>query len=248
MAHEPVENVSGNNSDIQSMGRGAEHHVAHPALSAGYPAQGQPGVPAYAVPQNPYTVGSAAYGMPGTFGYSGALSTGPDNSEIRKYASIYLVRLGIVGALLALYAMGIISGINDTFDSCRGALNQDECLARERIVVAPGYILVIFIAAFMICNIFGWLAVKNNRHYLMVRVINIIGIVLSALGTMGGALVLLIAVGSMATWGHNGGKGALVSLVATVAPAVDLAFSIIFVVHASRMKRGVYSPKNTYQP
>jgi len=68
----------------------------------------------------------------------------------------------------------------------------------------------------MICNIFGWLAVKNNRHYLMVRVINIIGIVLSALGTM--------------------------------APAVDLAFSIVFVVYASRMKRGVYSPKNTYQP
>jgi len=52
VAHEPVENVSGNNSDVQP--------------------------------------------------------TGPDNSEIRKYASIYLVRLGIVGALLALYAMGII--------------------------------------------------------------------------------------------------------------------------------------------
>ena len=120
MAHEPVENVSGNNSDIQSMGRGAEHHVAHPALSAGYPMQGQPGVPAYAAPQNPYAAGAAAYGVPGTFGYSGALSTGPDNSEIRKYASIYLVRLGIVGALLALYAMGIISGINDTFDSCKG--------------------------------------------------------------------------------------------------------------------------------
>ena len=181
MAHEPVENVSGNNSDIQSMGRGAEHHVAHPALSAGYPAQGQPGVPAYAVPQNPYTVGSAAYGMPGTFGYSGALSTGPDNSEIRKYASIYLVRLGIVGALLALYAMGIISGINDTFDSCKEALDQDKCLSRERIVIVPGYILVTFIAAFPICNIFGWLAVKHNRHYLRVRVINIIGIVLSAL-------------------------------------------------------------------
>ena len=248
MAHEPVENVSGNNSDIQSMGRGAEHHVAHPALSAGYPAQGQPGVPAYAVPQNPYTVGSAAYGMPGTFGYSGALSTGPDNSEIRKYASIYLVRLGIVGALLALYAMGIISGINDTLDSCKGALDQDECLARERIVVVPGYILVTLIAAFPICNIFGWLAVKNNRHYLRVRVINIIGIVLSALGTMGGALVLLPTVKSVVTWGHNGGRGALVALLATVAPAVDLAFSIIFVVHASRMKRGIYSPKNPYQP
>ena len=52
----------------------------------------------------------------------------------------------------------------------------------------------------------------------------------------------------MATWGHTVDKGALVSLVATVAPAVDLAFSIIFVVHASRMKRGVYSPKNTYHP
>jgi len=133
-------------------------------------------------------------------------------------------------------------------DSCKGALDQDKCLSRERIVVAPRYILVIFIAAFMICNIFGWLAVKNNRHYLMVRVINIIGIVLSALGTMGGALVLLIAVGSMATWGHNGGRGALVALLATVAPAVDLAFSIVFVVYASRMKRGIYSPKNTYQP
>lgn len=248
MAHEPVENVSGNNSDIQSTGRGAEHHVAHPALSAGYPVQGQSGVPAYAAPQNPYTVGSVAYGVPGTFGYSGALSTGPDNSEIRKYASIYLVRLGIVGALLALYAMGIISGINDTFDSCRGALNQDECLARERIVVAPGYILVIFIAAFMICNIFGWLAVKNNRHYLMVRVINIIGIVLSALGTMGGALVLRTTVENVVTWGHTVDKGALVSLVATVAPAVDLVFSIVFVVYASRMKRGIYSPKNPYQP
>lgn len=248
MAHEPVENVSGNNSDIQSMGRGAEHHVAHPALSAGYPTQGQPGVPAYAVPQNPYTVGSAAYGMPGTFGYSGALSTGPDNSEIRKYASIYLVRLGIVGALLALYAMGIISGINDTFDSCKGALDQDKCLSRERIVIVPGYILVTLIAAFPICNIFGWLAVKNNRHYLRVRVINIIGIVFSALGTMGGALVLLPTVKSVVTWGHTVDKGALVSLVATVAPAVDLAFSIIFVVYASRMKRGVYSPKNTYHP
>ena len=100
MAHEPVENVSGNNSDVQSTGRGAEHHVAHPALSAGYPMQGQSGVPAYAAPQNPYTVGSVAYGVPGTFGYSGALSTGPDNSEIRKYASIYLVRLGIVGACM----------------------------------------------------------------------------------------------------------------------------------------------------
>lgn len=248
MAHEPVENVSGNNSDIQSMGRGAEHHVAHPALSAGYPAQGQPGVPAYAVPQNPYTVGSAAYGMPGTFGYSGALSTGPDNSEIRKYASIYLVRLGIVGALLALYAMGIISGINDTFDSCKGALDQDKCLSRERIVIVPGYILVTLIAAFPICNIFGWLAVKNNRHYLRVRVINIIGIVLSALGTMGGALVLLPTVESVVTWGHTVGQGALVSLVATVAPAVDLVFSIVFVVYASRMKRGIYSPKNPYQP
>lgn len=248
MAHEPVENVSGNNSDIQSMGRGAEHHVAHPALSAGYPAQGQPGVPAYAVPQNPYTVGSAAYGMPGTFGYSGALSTGPDNSEIRKYASIYLVRLGIVGALLALYAMGIISGINDTLDSCKGALDQDKCLSRERIVIVPGYILVTLIAAFPICNIFGWLAVKNNRHYLRVRVINIIGIVLSALGTMGGALVLLPTVKSVVTWGHTVGQGALVSLVATVAPAVDLVFSIVFVVYASRMKRGIYSPKNPYQP
>ena len=239
MAHEPVENVSGNNSDIQSMGRGAEHHVAHPALSAGYPMQGQPGVPAYAAPQNPYAAGAAAYGMPGTFGYSGALSTGPDNSEIRKYASIYLVRLGIVGALLALYAMGIISGINDTFDSCQGALDQDKCLSRERIVIVPGYILVTLIAAFPICNIFGWLAVKNNRHYLMV---------LSSLGTMGGALVLLPTVENVVTWGHTVDKGALVSLVATVAPAVDLAFSIIFVVHASRMKRGVYSPKNTYQP
>lgn len=248
MAHEPVENVSGNNSDIQSMGRGAEHHVAHPALSAGYPAQGQLGVPAYAVPQNPYTVGSAAYGMPGTFGYSGALSTGPDNSEIRKYASIYLVRLGIVGALLALYAMGIISGINDTLDSCKGALDQDKCLSRERIVIVPGYILVTLIAAFPICNIFGWLAVKNNRHYLRVRVINIIGIVLSALGTMGGALVLLPTVKSVVTWGHTVGQGALVSLVATVAPAVDLVFSIVFVVYASRMKRGIYSPKNPYQP
>ena len=248
MAHEPVENVSGNNSDIQSMGRGAEHHVAHPALSAGYPAQGQPGVPAYAVPQNPYTVGSAAYGMPGTFGYSGALSTGPDNSEIRKYASIYLVRLGIVGALLALYAMGIISGINDTFDSCKGALDQDKCRSRERIVIVPGYILVTLIAAFPICNIFGWLAVKHNRHYLRVRVINIIGIVLSALATMGGALVLLTTVESVVTWGHTVGQGALVSLVATVAPAVDLVFSIIFVVYASRMKRGIYSPNNTYQP
>ena len=248
MAHEPVENVSGNNSDIQSMGRGAEHHVAHPALSAGYPAQGQPGVPAYAVPQNPYTVGSAAYGMPGTFGYSGALSTGPDNSEIRKYASIYLVRLGIVGALLALYAMGIISGINDTLDSCKGALDQDKCLSRERIVIVPGYILVTLIAAFPICNIFGWLAVKNNRHYLRVRVINIIGIVLSALGTMGGALVLLPTAKSVVTWGHTVDKGAPVSLVATVAPAVDLVFSIIFVVYASRMKRGIYSPNNTYQP
>ena len=248
MAHEPVENVSGNNSDIQSMGRGAEHHVAHPALSAGYPMQGQPGVPAYAAPQNPYAAGAAAYGMPGTFGYSGALSTGPDNSEIRKYASIYLVRLGIVGALLALYAMGIISGINDTLDSCKGALDQDKCLSRERIVIVPGYILVTLIAAFPICNIFGWLAVKNNRHYLRVRVINIIGIVLSALGTMGGALVLLPTVKSVVTWGHTVDKGALVSLVATVAPAVDLVFSIIFVVYASRMKRGIYSPKNTYQP
>ena len=80
------------------------------------------------------------------------------------------------------------------------------------------------------------------------RVINIIGIVLSALGTMGGVSVLLTIVESMVTWGHNGGRGALVALLATVAPAVDLAFSIIFVVHASRMKRGVYSPKNTYQP
>ena len=248
MAHEPVENVSGNNSDIQSMGRGAEHHVAHPALSAGYPAQGQPGVPAYAAPQNPYAAGAAAYGMPGTFGYSGALSTGPDNSEIRKYASIYLVRLGIVGALLALYAMGIISGINDTLDSCKGALDQDKCLSRERIVIVPGYILVTLIAAFPICNIFGWLAVKNNRHYLRVRVINIIGIVLSALGTMGGALVLLPTVKSVVTWGHTVGQGALVSLVATVAPAVDLVFSIVFVVYASRMKRGIYSPKNPYQP
>ena len=248
MAHEPVEKVSGNNSDVQSTGRGAEHHVAHHALSGGYPMQGQPGVPAYAVPQNPYTVGSAAYGVPGTFGYSGALSTGPDNSEIRKYASIYLVRLGIVSALLALYAMGIISGINDTFDSCKGALDQDKCLSRERIVIVPGYILVTLIAAFPICNIFGWLAVKNNRHYLRVRVINIIGIVLSALGTMGGALVLLPTVENVVTWGYTVDKGALVSLVATVAPAVDLVFSIIFVVYASRMKRGIYSPKNTYQP
>ena len=249
MAHEPVEKVSGNNSDVQSTGRGAEHHVAHHALSGGgYPMQGQPGVPAYAVPQNPYTVGSAAYGVPGTFGYSGALSTGPDNSEIRKYASIYLVRLGIVSALLALYAMGIISGINDTFDSCKGALDQDKCLSRERIVIVPGYILVTLIAAFPICNIFGWLAVKNNRHYLRVRVINIIGIVLSALGTMGGALVLLPTVENVVTWGYTVDKGALVSLVATVAPAVDLVFSIIFVVYASRMKRGIYSPNNTYQP
>ena len=248
MAHEPVENVSGNNSDIQSMGRGAEHHVAHPALSAGYPMQGQPGVPAYAAPQNPYAVGAAAYGVPGTSGYSGALSTGPDNSEIRKYASIYLVRLGIVSALLALYAMGIISGINDTFDSCKGALDQDKCLSRERIVIVPGYILVTLIAAFPICNIFGWLAVKNNRHYLRVRVINIIGIVLSVLGAIGGVLVLRTTVENVVTWGHTVDKGALVSLVATVAPAVDLVFSIIFVVHASRMKRGVYSPKNTYQP
>ena len=201
MAHEPVENVSGNNSDVQPTGRGAEHHVAHPALSAGYPMQGQPGVPAYAVPQNHYAVGAAAYGVPGTFGYSGALSTGPDNSEIRKYASIYLVRLGIVGALLDLYALGIISGINDTFDSCKGALDQDKCLSRERIVIVPGYILVTFIAAFPICNIFGWLAVKHNRHYLRVRVINIIGIVFSALGTMGGALVLLTIVESMVTLG-----------------------------------------------
>ena len=90
-------------------------------------------------------------------------------------------------------------------DSCKGALDQDECLSRERIVVAPGYILVIFIAAFMICNIFGWLAVKNNRHYLMVRVINIIGIVLSALGTMGGVSVLLTIVESMVTWGAERG-------------------------------------------
>ena len=248
MAHEPVENVSGNNSDVQPTGRGAEHHVAHPALSAGYPMQGQPGVPAYAAPQNPYAVGAAAYGVPGTSGYSGALSTGPDNSEIRKYASIYLVRLGIVSALLALYAMGIISGINDTFDSCKGALDQDKCLSRERIVIVPGYILVTLIAAFPICNIFGWLAVKNNRHYLRVRVINIIGIVLSVLGAIGGVLVLRTTVENVVTWGHTVDKGALVSLVATVAPAVDLAFSIIFVVHASRMKRGVYSPKNTYHP
>ena len=248
MAHEPVENVSGNNSDVQPTGRGAEHHVAHPALSAGYPVQGQPGVPAYAAPQNPYTVGSVAYGVPGTFGYSGALSTGPDNSEIRKYASIYLVRLGIVGALLALYAMGIISGINDTFDSCQGALDQDKCLSRERIVIVPGYILVTLIAAFPICNIFGWLAVKNNRHYLRVRVINIIGIVLSVLGAIGGVLVLRTTVENVVTWGHTVDKGALVSLVATVAPAVDLVFSIIFVVYSSRMKRGIYSPKNTYQP
>ena len=248
MAREPVENVSGNNSDIQSMGRGAEHHVAHPALSAGYPMQGQPGVPAYAAPQNPYAVGAAAYGVPGTSGYSGALSTGPDNSEIRKYASIYLVRLGIVSALLALYAMGIISGINDTFDSCKGALDQDKCLSRERIVIVPGYILVTLIAAFPICNIFGWLAVKNNRHYLRVRVINIIGIVLSVLGAIGGVLVLRTTVENVVTWGHTVDKGALVSLVATVAPAVDLVFSIIFVVYSSRMKRGIYSPKNTYQP
>ena len=248
MAHEPVENVSGNNSDIQSMGRGAEHHVAHPALSAGYPMQGQPGVPAYAAPQNPYAVGAAAYGVPGTSGYSGALSTGPDNSEIRKYASIYLVRLGIVSALLALYAMGIISGINDTFDSCKGALDQDKCLSRERIVIVLGYILVTLIAAFPICNIFGWLAVKNNRHYLRVRVINIIGIVLSVLGAIGGVLVLRTTVENVVTWGHTVDKGALVSLVATVAPAVDLVFSIIFVVYSSRMKRGIYSPKNTYQP
>ena len=176
------------------------------------------------------------------------LSTGPDNSEIRKYASIYLVRLGIVGALLALYAMGIMLGINDTFDACKGALDQDKCLSRELIVIVPGYILVTLIAAFPICNIFGWLAVKNNRHYLRVRVINIIGIVFSALGTMGGALVLLATVESMATWGHTVGQGALVSLVATVAPAVDLVFSIVFVVYASRMKRGIYSPKNPYQP
>ena len=133
-------------------------------------------------------------------------------------------------------------------DSCKGALDQDECLSRERIVIVPGYILVTLIAAFLICNIFGWLAVKNNRHYLRVRVINIIGIVLSALGTMGGVSVLLTIVESMVTWGHNGGRGALVALLATVAPAVDLAFSIVFVVYASRMKRGVYSPKNTYQP
>ena len=248
MAHEPVENVSGNNSDVQSTGRGAEHHVAHHALSAGYPMQGQPGVPAYAAPQNPYAVGAAAYGVPGTSGYSGALSTGPDNSEIRKYASIYLVRLGIVSALLALYAMGIISGINDTFDSCKGALDQDKCLSRERIVIVPGYILVTLIAAFPICNIFGWLAVKNNRHYLRVRVINIIGIVLSVLGAIGGVLVLRTTVENVVTWGHTVDKGALVSLVATVAPAVDLVFSIIFVVYSSRMKRGIYSPKNTYQP
>ena len=248
MAHEPVENVSGNNSDVQPTGRGAEHHVAHPALSAGYPMQGQPGVPAYAAPQNPYAVGAAAYGVPGTSGYSGALSTGPDNSEIRKYASIYLVRLGIVSALLALYAMGIISGINDTFDSCKGALDQDKCLSRERIVIVPGYILVTLIAAFPICNIFGWLAVKNNRHYLRVRVINIIGIVLSVLGAIGGVLVLRTTVENVVTWGHTVDKGALVSLVATVAPAVDLVFSIIFVVYSSRMKRGIYSPKNTYQP
>lgn len=210
--------------------------------------QGQPGVPAYAAPQNPYAVGAAAYGVPGTSGYSGALSTGPDNSEIRKYASIYLVRLGIVSALLALYAMGIISGINDTFDSCKGALDQDKCLSRERIVIVPGYILVTLIAAFPICNIFGWLAVKNNRHYLRVRVINIIGIVLSVLGAIGGVLVLRTTVENVVTWGHTVDKGALVSLVATVAPAVDLVFLIIFVVYSSRMKRGIYSPKNTYQP
>ena len=133
-------------------------------------------------------------------------------------------------------------------DSCKGALDQDECLSRERIVIVPGYILVTLIAAFPICNIFGWLAVKNNRHYLRVRVINIIGIVLSVLGAIGGVLVLRTTVENVVTWGHTVDKGALVSLAATVAPAVDLAFSIVFVVYASRMKRGIYSPKNTYQP
>lgn len=119
-------------------------------------------------------------------------------------------------------------------------MDQDKCLSRERIVIVPGYILVTLIAAFLICNIFGWLAVKNNRHYLRVRVINIIGIVLSALGTMGGALVLLPTVKSVVTWGHTVDKGALVSLVATVAPAVDLVLDYICSVCIAHETRHIF--------
>lgn len=181
-------------------------------------------------------------------------SASPEDARRRRYALTYLLRLCLVGALIAVYMVGVLRVIMDTLNSCAASWSAEaerKCYADNRIFLVAAFTFLAILAAFPICQLFGWLAVKKERHRRRVLVINIVGIVLSFFGTIWGALSLYIVVTTIATWGMGGLyalRDTLYAFIMTVTPLIEFVLSIIFVRYAVRMGTTVKLIPNPYQP
>lgn len=181
-------------------------------------------------------------------------SASPEDTRRRRYALVYLLRLCLVGALIAVYMMGVLLVIMDTLNSCAASWSAEterKCYADNRIFLVAAFTFLAILAAFPICHFFGWLAVKKDRHRRRVLAVNIVGIVLSFFGMIWGALFLYTVVATIATWGMGGLYGIrnmLFAFIVAVTPLMEFVLSIIFVRYAVRMGTKVKLIPNPYQP
>ena len=182
-----------------------------------------------------------------------AYPANPHDEIVRKRSLMYLLRLCIVGALIAIGIVAttftLIGAIIELSDCGTGSYSWSEYSQRvcrednTSAITGASIFLVIFIA-YPICHIFGLLAVRKNQHHVRVLVINIIGIVLSSLGIVLAGLMLLGGIAMITAFGSSGLLAIfIIFLVAGAVPVAELIFSIIFVRHASWMNHKDYFTK-----
>ena len=249
----PEDKQSPNNSGNAQNQQTAPSAPGYVGLQPGYPA------PSPSTPPNPYAnphvvPGYSGYAVPNPAAYPyTAYPANPHDEIVRKRSLMYLLRLCIVGALIAIgivvTTFNLIGAIIELSDCGTGSYSWSEYsqrICREdntSAITGSSIFLVIFIA-YPICHIFGLLAVRKNQHHVRVLVINIIGIVLSSLGIVLAGLMLLGGIAMITAFGSSGLLAIfIIFLVAGAVPVAELIFSIIFVRHASWMNHKDYFTK-----
>ena len=182
-----------------------------------------------------------------------AYPANPHDEIVRKRSLMYLLRLCIVGALIAIgivaTTFNLIGAIIELSDCGTGSYSWSEysqrvCREDNTSAIAGSSIFLVIFIAYPICHIFGLLAVRKNQHHVRVLVINIIGIVLSSLGIVLAGLMLLGGIAMITAFGSSGLLAIFILfLVAGAVPVAELIFSIIFVRHASWMNHKDYFTK-----
>ena len=205
--------------------------------------------------QNPHVVpGYSGYAVPSPTAYPyTAYPANPHDEIVRKRSLMYLLRLCIVGALIAIgivaTTFNLIGAIIELSDCGTGSYSWSEysqrvCREDNTSAITGASIFLIILIAYPICHIFGLLAVRKNQHHVRVLVINIIGIVLSSLGIVLAGLMLLGGIAMITAFGSSGLLAIfIIFLVAGAVPVAELIFSIIFVRHASWMNHKDYFTK-----